>query len=217
MRLPFIALLLLFLCSCNDGRWAPGYLITADGETLSNTAENYRMLTIDTIVKELDAQLGGHWRVEAAIAELPRYDGADDVNDSGWMWAKATATITLVGDGTGEPALNEAQVTKAVRDYLYRKVERAHSNLNVTTTRVVDAMRFAQKPGKSGGTVTEKVEKPVVPPTTTVRTYTVQAGDTWADLSVAFYGSAQHWRHLADANQGGELTAGRAIVIPAKP
>lgn len=216
MRLPLIALSFLLLCSCNDGRWAPGYLITADGETLSNTAENYRTLTIDTIVRELDAQLGGHWRVEAAIAELPRYDGADDVNDSGWMWAKATTTITLVGDGTGEPALNEAQVTKAVRDYLYRKVERAHSNLNVTTVRVVDAMRFAQKPGK-GGVTTEKVEKPAIPPTTATRTYTVQAGDTWADLSLAFYGTAQHWRHLADANQGGDLTVGRTIVIPAKP
>jgi nucleoid-associated protein YgaU len=45
----------------------------------------------------------------------------------------------------------------------------------------------------------------------------VQQGDTWADLSQAFYGSTQHWRHIAEANPGVELTPGREIVIPLKP
>lgn len=216
MRLNLLALLLLILCACGDGRWAPGYLITSDGQTLSNTDENYRAMTVDTIVKELDAQLGGHWRVEATIAELPRYEGSDNGQNSGWMWAKATANITLLGDGTGEPPLAEAQVTKAVSDYLYHKVEKAHRNLSVTTTRVVDAGRFAAKRVPATKT-NETVEKPVVPPGPATRTYVVQAGDTWAELSQAFYGSSQHWRHLSDANQGGDLTTGRTITIPPKP
>lgn len=220
MRLHLLAVLLLLLCSCGDGRWAPGYLITADGQTLSNTDENYRAMTVDTIVSELDAQLNGHWRVEATIAELPRYEGSDDMRSSGWMWAKATANITLLGDGTGEPPLSETQVTKAVTDYLSLKVEKAHRNLSVTTTRVVDAARFAAKPipateipAKNG----ETAEKPAVPPAPATRTYVVQAGDTWADLSQAFYGSSQHWRHLSETNHGGDLSAGRTIVIPPKP
>lgn len=218
MRPHLLVLLLLILCSCGDGRWAPGYLIDDDGQTLSNTDENYRAMTVDTIIRELDAQLGGHWRVEAAIAELPRYTGSDDGRNTGWMWPKATATVTLVGDGMGEPRLSEAQVTKAVSDYLYHKVEKAHRNLSVTTTRVVDAARFAARPAPATKSpANETVEKPAVPPTPATRRYVIQAGDTWADLSQAFYGSSQHWRHLSDANQGGDLNVGRVIVIPPKP
>jgi hypothetical protein len=222
MRLLPIAALLIALTACDNSRWAPGYLISEDGESLSNTDENKRALTIRTMVSQLDQALGAHWRSEISIAELPKYErGADDdrtaAGTSGWLWPKATVAVTLLGDGTGEPAIAEAEITKAVSDYLYRQVDRPHHNLHVTTIRVVDALRFAQKPGKRGEKITEKVEKPTVPPTSAVRAYTVQAGDTWADLSVAFYGSAQHWRHLADANQSGDLSAGRTIVIPAKP
>jgi LysM repeat protein len=220
MRLHLLAVLLLILCACGDGRWAPGYLITADGETLSNTDENYRAMTVDTIVSELDAQLGKHWRVEATISELPRYEGSDDGRNTGWMWAKATASITLLGDGMGEPPLSEAQITKAVNDYLYNKVEKAHRNLNITTTRVVDAGRFAAKPApatKTAAKSNETIEKPVVPSAPATGRYVVQAGDTWAELSQAFYGSSQHWRYLSDANQGGDLNVGRTIVIPQKP
>ena len=216
MRLPLLIVPLLLLCACGDGRWAPGYLITADGTTLSNTDENYRAITIDTIVKELNAQLGEHWRVEANISELPRYEGSDDGRNTGWRWAKATTSMTLLGDGIGEPPLSEAQVTKAVSDYLYNKVEKAHRNLSVTTTRVVDAGRFAAKPAPTLKP-DETVVKPAVSSAPAIRNYVVQAGDTWADLSQAFYGDSQHWRHLSDANHGGELTTGRKIVIPPKP
>lgn len=228
--LPIVAVLFLFT-ACDDGRWAPGYLITDEGETLSNTDENKRALTINTIVKQLDQEVGEHWRTEATIAELPKYDrGSDDDRSSGWMWPVATVTITLLGDGTAEPRLTEAQITKAVSDYLYHQVDRPKHNLRVTTTRVIDAQRFAAKPvkpakvGDASSTPTasadksaDPVVKPAVPASTTPQRYIVQTGDTWADLSQAFYGSNQHWRHLADANQGGDLSAGREIVIPAKP
>lgn len=226
MRLLPILAVLFVLTACDDGRWAPGYLITDEGETLSNTAENKRALAIHTIVKQLDQDVGAHWRTDVSIAELPRYErGADDDRSSAWMWPVATVAITMVGDGAAEPRITEAQVTKAVSDYLYHQVDRPQKNLHVTATRVIDAERFAAKPVKptnaSSAPTAEKpaetVVKPVVPASSAARRYVVQAGDTWADLSQAFYGSAQHWRHLADANQNAELTTGREIVIPPKP
>lgn len=219
MRLSLLVLsTVILLCGCSGGAWRPGYLITNEGEMLSNTDENFRTITLGNIVRELDAQLGSHWRVDAAIAELPTYSGSDDTRDSGWMWAKATTSITLIGNGMGESPLNEEQITKLVRDYLWSKVERAHRNLSVTTTRVVDATRFASKPitpAKSNDS--GAAGKSTTPTPTSARRYTVQMGDTWADLSQAFYGSPQHWRLIADANQGGELTVGREVTIPPKP
>lgn len=221
MRLSLLVLSsVILLCGCSGGAWRPGYLITNDGEMLSNTDENFRVITLGNIVRELDAQLGSHWRVDAAIAELPTYSGSDDTRDSGWMWTKASTSITLIGDGNGEPPLSEDQITKLVRDYLWSKVERAHSNLTVTTTRVVDATRLAAKPVKPAKSDAAPVTAGSGPATSTpgsARRYTIQAGDTWADLSQAFYGSAQHWRVIADANQGGELTVGREVTIPPKP
>ncbi|HEX3134321.1 MAG TPA: LysM domain-containing protein, partial [Planctomycetota bacterium] len=215
MRLFMLALLLLPMTAC--GRFAPGYITTSDGQVLPMTDENVRATTISTIVSQLDAQLGGHWRVEAAIAELPVYDASDRSTTKDWLWPVATTTITLIGDGQGEPALNEAQVTAAVVDYLNDKVEKPKKNLHVTTTRVVDAQRFAAKAAAPAADQGKFVEKPATAAPSANRRYVVQAGDTWADLSQAFYGSPQHWRHLADANQNGELTAGREIVIPPKP
>lgn len=216
MRLSLFAATLLCLCACGDGRWAPGYLITNDGETLSNTDVNKRALTISTINSQLDQQLGGHWRCETTIEELPKYQSDGDRGSSAWMWPKATVSVVLIGDGMGEPTLSNDQVTTAVRDYLFQQVEKPHRNLIVTTTRVVDSARFQAKAQPASTELEKPVARPATPPTGTKR-YIVQAGDTWADLSQAFYGTTQHWRHIADANQQVELTPGREIVIPVKP
>lgn len=215
MRLLTIFAILFTLVACDDGRWAPGYLITDEGETLSNTAENKRALSIQTMVKELDKALAPHWRTEIAIAELPRYDRGAFNDHGGWQWSIATVSVTLLGDGMGEPPVAEGEVTKAVTDYLYAQVDRPARNLRVTTTRVVDAARFTAKP--AGEEPRQTVEKPAVAPSPAQRRYVVQTGDTWADLSQAFYGTSQYWRRLSDANHGGELNPGREIVIPAKP
>lgn len=217
MRLSLLAVGLLFLCSCDDGRWAPGYLITNEGETVSNTDVNKRALTIRTITTQLDQQLGGHWRSETTIAELPKYSSGSDLDSSAWMWPKATVTVTLIGDGMGESALTNDQVTAAVRDYLFRQVEKPQRNLSVTTTRVVDATRFAAKSQPAATGAQDPVNKPATTVPNGEKRYIVQAGDTWADLSQAFYGTTQHWRHIADANHQVELTPGREIVIPVKP
>ena len=57
------------------------------------------------------------------------------------------------------------------------------------------------------------------PRSVAARTYTARVGDTLADLSLAFYGSPDHWRLIRDANPTidfAALAGGEAIVIPAR-
>jgi nucleoid-associated protein YgaU len=45
----------------------------------------------------------------------------------------------------------------------------------------------------------------------------VQEGDTLALISAVFYGSANEWRRIVDANPGldpASLTVGRELIIP---
>jgi hypothetical protein len=222
MRPTLFALLLpLMFCACN-GRWAPGYMVTEDGQMVALTDENVRANTVHTIVQRLDAALGGHWRMEATIAELPVYETDDraSTDNNGWKWrGMTTTTLIMIGDGQAEPPMKEAEIVDAVREYLYDQVERPKQNLHISITRVVDPVRFAtrQAPPTTEAPAKGASGAPATPSATASRRYTVQAGDTWADLSQAFYGSAQHWRVISDANQGGELTVGREITIPPKP
>ena len=201
-----VALLSVILSAC--GRWTPGYIITEDGTMLSNSDVNQRDVTIQTISTQLDQQLGEHWRTLISLPELPVYESDDRNLSVSWMWEKANVTVTLVGDGTVPLTLSEKEIHAEVTDYLSRKVHQPKKNLMVVVLQKVDPTQFAElkQPIKS-----TKMD------TTQPRHYQVQTGDTWADLSQAYYGSAQHWRFLSDANQGGELTAGRQLVIPAKP
>ena len=121
---------------------------------------------------------------------------------------KATISITVIGNGQGDPLLKNEEITKAVYDYMYDKVERPTKNLLITTTSVVDADRF--KP--------TRVPVPNTTPNSGAdQKYTVQNGDTYADLSLAFYGSTAHWRLIANANNSVELKPGMKIIIPTKP
>ena len=285
MRLPVVALILACVALTGCGRIAPGLIIGDDGSMLSATDANIRLTTVNTIERQLDAQLGGHWRCQAVISELPVYGPHERNSDDGWMWPKLTATVTLIGDGGGAAKLTEAEVSAMVVEYLVPKVERpAARNLTVTVASVTDAARFA---ARSGATPLAPVAAPPAPtpsapvapaaphvaappvaasasaapafapsqpvpvpvtstapaapprpssvapapvigaPVSSERAltpgehrYTVQAGDSLAELSVAFYGTPDHWRRIADANPGtagGLLKVGSVIVIPAKP
>jgi hypothetical protein len=280
---PLLACLALAGC----GRLAPGLIIGEDGEMLSATDANIRLTTVRTIERQLDAQLGKHWRCEAAIAELPVFGPHERHAEDGWMWPKLTATVTLIGDGAGAALLTESEVSAAVVDYLAPKVERPARNLTVTVASVTDAARFAARggatppappaapvataplpppaqpapppaqpapaplpeppaaappaPASSQPAAAVTVAPPAAPPRPAPAApapalgippagervlapgelrYTVQAGDSLAELSVAFYGTPDHWRRIADANPGtagGQLRPGTVIVIPAKP
>ena len=209
MRLLLIVFTAVALSAC--GRWTPGYIITEDGTMLSNSDVNQRDVTVQTIRTQLDQQLGEHWRTQVDLPELPVYESDERNLSVSWMWEKANVTIMLVGDGTVPLTLSEKELHDEAVDYMYRKVHQPKKNLTVVVSQKVDAAQFA--------TLKKPVEpaKPAKPDTSQPRHYTIQAGDTWADLSQAFYGSAQHWRFLSEANQGGELTVGRSLMIPAKP
>jgi hypothetical protein len=206
IRILAVAAFLALLTGC--GRWVPGYIISQDGEVLSNNDTNMRSTTIDNMRSQLDQQLGEFWRTNITIEELPVYESSERDLHSGWIWKKATITITVIGDGKGEAKITNEEITKAVREYMFDKVERPKQNLIVTTTSVVDAERFAPK-------IT--VTKPNAPATNEAQHYTTQNGDTYADLSLAFYGTTAHWRVIAAANKSAELKPGMDIIIPPKP
>lgn len=218
MRFCFFLTALVLLTAC--GRFAPGFIVMDDGRTVANSDENNRQLVIGSIRTQLDAQLGGHWRTDVTLPELPVYESTEARSDypGGWRWTKATASVVVVGDGSAPLPMTTDAMRQAVVDYLSPKVERPSRNLSVTVTSVTDAVRFA---ALSSATTT-----PAAASTTSAnssagpRRYTVQAGDTLADISVVFYGSAQHWRLIRDANAGvdaGELKPGTVLVIPPKP
>jgi nucleoid-associated protein YgaU len=219
MRL-LLVLVTLLIAAC--GRFAPGFIVTEDGRTIANSDENNRQLVVDNIRTQLDQQLGGHWRTAVSLPELPTYSegGFDARSDNdGWQWSKATLTVELVGDGTVPLPMKEEALRTVVTDYMKRKVYRPGTNLTVTVSSTTDATRFANL-GLAAHASAATANPSVNNSGANQRRYVVQAGDTLADISAAFYGSAQHWRLIRDANPGldaGELKAGMPLVIPPKP
>lgn len=201
------------------GRDAPGVIITDDGTVVANSAEYQRQRIASAARRQLDDQLGGHWRSLVEIAELPEWDNDQRAMGREWLWAQATVTVTLVGDG-GAPLPESAD---AVRDAVTRSlrghVDRPGRNLAVTVVTVTDAARFATLSGAPAATAGAAV--PTAPPATAgPRTYTVQRDDTLAVISTVFYGSPQYWKAILAANPGlapEDLRVGLVLVIPPKP
>jgi LysM repeat protein len=204
------ALISLVLSGC--GRWAPGYIITQDGTMLSNSDVNYRDVTVQNIRSELDKQIGEHWRTQIDLPELPIYESDDRHTSSSWMWEKITMTVTLVGDDNTPPLISEKEIQDEIQEFMYQKIYQPKKNLSIIVIKKIDAALFA--------TLCAPSKPPLTPSKTDasqIRHYTVQVGDTWADISQAFYGSTQHWRLLSEANHGGDLPVGRELLIPVKP
>ncbi len=199
-------MLSMILSAC--GRWAPGYIITDDGTMLSNSDLNQRDVTVQTIRSALDKQLGEHWRTQVDLPELPIYESDERNSSLSWTWKKASVTVTLVGDGIVPLTISEKEIYDEIALFMHQKVFQVNKNLTIVITQKVDVTQLIA------------LKKPIIPskPDASLpRHYTIQTGDTWADLSQAFYGSTQHWRLLSDANQGGDLTVGRVLLIPIKP
>jgi LysM repeat protein len=220
---PFLLCGLALLCglTAGCGRMAPGFIMTSDGQMLANTDENQRAHTADTIRGQLDQQLGGHWLSSVAIAELPEYESDERGQEDGWRWAKATVAVELVGDGAAPATGKVEEVRAAVFDFLRRRVDRPKTNLTVTVTERTDPARFAalRAPGARPAPAAAPAAIPA-PAAPGQRSYTIQAGDTLADISTAFYGSPQHWRRIAEANPGldaAHLQPGTVIAIPPAP
>jgi len=188
----------------DDGtRSGGGVLITNDGRFVANTDVNAKAETERAIVASLSERLGPAWQAAAQIQELPDLHGDPTAGMPEWRWAAAHAQVVL--RGPGQPPVPVAEVQGAVERYLTKKLaHRAPGPVVVTVTVQAPAADVAPAPAPAVG-----------PAPAGARRYTVQAGDTWADLSTAFYGSPEGWRAIREANGGGERPqAGTAVVIP---
>ena len=231
-RMPQRRLAPLLLAIALAGCDGVGVVRTDDGRWLGSSGENVRDQAESTIIADVDRELGAHWRCEVALEPLP-YRDTDD-----WRWQRLTAKVELIGDGAAPPPLADEEVRAGVARYLRPKVDNPTRNLSVTVVEVTDAARLralvtarakVAKPGRDATTVsapasaTAPAAAPVDEakrPAAGASTYVVQAGDTLALISTAFYGTPQHWRRIADANPSldpAQLAPGTALTIPPAP
>ena len=193
MRRHVLLLSILLLASCG-GDPSNGLLRTHDGRMVSETAEvAHDELAYQLGQRATDA-MGGGWVAKAAITEQPQLNA---VHADEWGWRTMSVALTLIppAGAAADPALS-AKAEAAVRDAAIYRV-RAQADITVATS-VLAAGTPA--PGSSS--------------------YTTVAGDTFAGISTAFYGTPQHWHLIADANpriDAADLKAGTVLVIPPKP
>lgn len=222
MRLLLVLVLPILLLVACTGR---GVVLSSDG-IRDNTAENARAHVIALITSDLDARLGPSARADVAIAGQPRWRTAGRRHSEGWYWDQAGVQVDLVGDAGARPTLEPAEVEAIVERRLRPAV--LDDDLQVRVSVSEDRERFVRLGGMPAVPATAprgaSEPAPATAPgpavrTTTARHYTVQPGDTWADLSTAFYGTPQHWRLIAAANPevDGALNPGQSIVIPPRP
>jgi nucleoid-associated protein YgaU len=195
-------LVLCLMCAgCGDSL-SRGMIITGDGKVGANNARNQRSNAQDTLRTAIEDDLGPGWTVQVEIPELPVWI-EDRIGDDGtWRWERASVAISVTPPACA--TLTDAkrdELDAGARAYLLGKLVRKQPELIAVTV-------------SAGASAPASVPTPADP--AAPRSYIAQAGDTWADLSQAFYGTPQHWRLIQDAN-GGALVAGQPVVIPPRP
>ncbi|HYE07949.1 MAG TPA: LysM peptidoglycan-binding domain-containing protein [Planctomycetota bacterium] len=210
-----ISLALIALAGC-DGA---GVVRSADGQWLTQSAASTTAVTQRAIADSLAGDLGPHWRAAVAITPDPERDV-----DGEYRWSRAEVRVALVGDGQTPLPEPEQAIADGVRRYMARKVDNAAKNLVVAVASATDATRFARLAPSAADAAAAPPPRPASTPAAAApasrASYVIQAGDTLAAISAAFYGSTQHWRRIADANPGldpGALVVGATIAIPPGP
>ncbi len=185
----------LLLSSCaSPGRQNNSMIMTQDGRLVTETAEVARDEFAKRAATHAGEAAGPGWTAQVAIDVLPTLH-AVQADEFGWQNLPIALTLIPPAGSPADPAARERAIA-SVRDFARYRVQR--STAVTITTAVLDA-----------GTP---------PPGST--SYTSVAGDTLAGIAQAFYGSAQPWRLIADANPrlpAGALPAGTVLVIPPKP
>jgi len=180
----------LLFAGCSDG--ARGYVLDDQGGG-PDTPERARSRTERHLAQAL-AQAG--IAAEVSIAPTPIWRAPQRRADPGWYFSTVTATISAAPQ-------HAAQATTIAQEHLRaRMLGNAAPDIVMVT-----AATAAPAP-------------PAATPTPGNQTYVIQAGDTLAAISAAFYGSVQPWRRILDANPGldaAALPVGQSIVIPAAP
>ena len=193
-----------------EGTRGTGAVLTSDGRFVPNTDRNERNEVCKHIASDLGSALGTAWKVSVTIDELPSWKPGILEGDGDWRWQTATAHVAL--SGTGTPRLTSAEIIAAVEQYLGKRADTATAIVTIA-----DGVKVEQ------GAVplaTPAVSAALVATTPTARIYTVQPGDTLADITALFYGSPTAWRTIVAANPGldpAALQPGMTLTIPAKP
>lgn len=189
-----IALILTILATvgCGSGN---GYVLTRDGRMVAETPAVAAEEFAHRLAARAADAAGPGWQATASIRETPVLH---QVRADEYGWSAMTVDVVLVPPAIGVQASADIvrRVEAAVRDAAGWRVARAKD------VQVVTAQKAATAP----------------PPGS--QSYTTVAGDTWAGISTAFYGTPQHWRRIADANpgiDGASLPAGTVVVLPPKP
>jgi hypothetical protein len=222
---PVLGLLIALLSGCDEGR-SPGVLVTSDGRMLDNNAANNRLVAADHIDQAVQAHCDSHWKSYTSIDPVPQWDEGRGGAEGDWMWPHAQVVVHLIGDGRSAAPLTVADIHDGVFEYMKPRVHHPSTDLEVQVEIAVDAARFARigappprgTPGTiPSATLTHDLNAPAAQPSgPAAQDYVIQAGDTWADLAVAFCGGAGHWRALAEANhwQGQPPRTGAYLVLP---
>lgn len=189
--LVLVVLMGLTLVGCSDG--ARGYVLDDQGGG-PDTPERARARSERQLTQALaDAGI----TAQVQITETPSWSRRHRRAEPTWLFADATVTVTTAD---ADPDHLVAIITEVMQPALPAHVHPTVITETVPTPAPTDAQ--------------------AAPDTSAATTYVLQAGDTLAEISAAFYGSSQHWRRLLDANPGldaNRLTVGQTIVIPPKP
>ena len=211
---PLIAvssLLIVALSACSpqaEGTRGFGAVITDSGMK-ANTDRNHRDDITQHLKNDIDAALAPNWTCRVAIDELPTWVPGVEPTDGDWRWSRATVHITLLGSGSLAHTTDDLR--QGVIDYMTRKVTAPATNLTVTVSQetLTPAAPATAPPAPAA---TQLSNSP--------RTYTIQSGDTLADISTLFYGAPEHWRLIVTANPGlnpAALQPGTVLTIPVRP
>ncbi len=215
MRCLLLPALVLAAIGCSpapEGSRGSGVVVTSDGRFVPNTDAVQRSETAKHIQEDVDRAIAPGWHSVVAIDELPVW--REGVLDGDWRWQTATVTVTLRGEGP--LAVPEAELKAGIESYLAKRAKL----VRVTVARAAVPVPSIPLPKEGAVSV-------VVPAAATVpaapagpRTYTVQPGDTLADIATLFYGAPEAWRQITAANPGldpAKLAPGTVLVIPPRP
>ena len=183
---------LVMLAGCGEGR--QGIIITGDGSLASNTPERAKAHAEEAITKQVK-----QFQATAAIVQLPRWQNENRVRDEGWYWDMVHVDVTV-----------PASLTQTERDTVSERTRRSIAGAVIGGSSSLQVVIHEQPADVA----------PIEPPSLLVRRYVVQTGDTLADISMAFYGTTQHWRAIMTANPGVDpatMSAGMSLIIPPKP